>query len=72
MTKSDNETHTSHAPGSQPSVRPGSDEPQTITAPTPPVAWSSGPPDQADLADGSDTPEPRRHGEEPETTSQDD
>ncbi|GHD27447.1 hypothetical protein GCM10010335_14020 [Streptomyces galbus] len=59
MTNSDDEAQPSHAPGSQPSVHPGSDEPQTITAPTPPVAWSSGAPDPADLTaeeDESDGP----------------
>jgi hypothetical protein len=71
MTKSDDETKTPHAPGSQPSTRPGSDEPQTITAPTPPVAWTSDPPDQADLAEGRDTSERPRTGEEPKTTSDD-
>ncbi|MBV1941123.1 hypothetical protein KUF83_31845 [Streptomyces sp. BV286] len=72
MTKSNDETQTPHAAGSQPSVRPDSEEPQTITAPTPPVAWSSGPPDETDLAneeDGSDRPQA---AEEPKATPQDD
>jgi hypothetical protein len=51
MTNSPDQPHTPHAPGSQPSVQPGSDEPQTITAPTPPVAWDGDSPDQADLTD---------------------
>jgi hypothetical protein len=51
MTNSDDTTKTPHAHGSQPSTRPGSDEPQTITAPTPPVAWSSEPPEEADVTD---------------------
>ncbi|MFF8932234.1 hypothetical protein ACF1AO_33780 [Streptomyces longwoodensis] len=67
MTNSDDEAQTSHAPGSQPSVHPGSDEPQTITAPTPPVAWCSGAPDQADLADEEDDSERPRTREEPKT-----
>ncbi|MBV2353350.1 hypothetical protein KUM39_03065 [Streptomyces sp. J2-1] len=41
----------SHAEGSQPSVRPGSDQPQTITGPTPPVAQTTGPPTPDELAD---------------------
>jgi hypothetical protein len=71
MTNSDDETKTPHAPGSQPSTRPGSDEPQTITAPTPPVAWTSGPPDQDDLADESARSERPRTGGEPKKTSKD-
>jgi hypothetical protein len=67
MTKSSDETRNAHAPGSQPSVRPGSDEPQTITAPTPPVAWSSGPPEPADLADSED--ESERTGDETKPAS---
>lgn len=70
MTHSDDDAKTTHAPGSRPSTRPSSDEPQTITAPTPPVAWSSGPPDRTDLADGEsgeDTPESSRHEGEPHT-----
>ncbi|MCZ4120995.1 hypothetical protein [Streptomyces sp. H39-S7] len=51
MANPDDETKTSHAHGSQPSTRPGSEEPQTITAPTPPVARTSDPPDEADLTD---------------------
>ncbi|MFK0168531.1 hypothetical protein ACIQU5_07015 [Streptomyces sp. NPDC090306] len=62
MTNSDDQTHTSHTPGSQPSVHPGSDEPQTITAPTPPVAWSSGPPEEDDIAHENAGPEqPHAH-----------
>lgn len=72
MTNSDDEAQTSHAPGSQPSVRPGSDEPQTITAPTPPVAWNSGAPDQADLAAEEDESEGPRTREGSDTTSQSD
>ena len=49
MANSEDEAKTTHAPGSQPSTSPGSDEPQTITAPTPPVARNSGPPDPEDL-----------------------
>jgi hypothetical protein len=71
MTKPDDETKTPHAPGSQPSTRPGSDEPQTITAPTPPVAWTGDSPEASDLADGSDTSEQPPAGEEPKTTSED-
>lgn len=72
MTNSDDEVQTSHTPGSQPSVRPGSDEPQTITAPTPPVAWSGDAPDQADLADEEEESErPRTRGES-KTPSQSD
>lgn len=71
MTHSDDEPKTSHAPGSQPSVQPDSDEPQTITAPTPPVAWSSGPPEEADLADG-DAPGQPAAGEEAGSPSEDD
>jgi hypothetical protein len=51
MTDSQDKAKTSHTPESQPSVHPGSDEPQTITAPTPPVAWSGDAPDRADLTD---------------------
>jgi hypothetical protein len=72
MKTSDDHTKTPHAAGSQPSTRPGSDEPQTITAPTPPVARDSGPPDQADLADGGGTQEPPEHDEQPPTASHDD
>jgi hypothetical protein len=72
MTNSNDEAQTSHTPGSQPSVHPGSDEPQTITAPTPPVAWSSGPPDQADLADAEDESEGPRTREDSKTTPQSD
>jgi hypothetical protein len=72
MTNSDDEAQTSHAPGSQPSVRPGSDEPQTITAPTPPVAWSSGATDQADrAAEEEESERPRTH-EESKTTPRSD
>ncbi|MFE9685175.1 hypothetical protein ACFYXC_20745 [Streptomyces sp. NPDC002701] len=71
MTQSNDEKPTSHTPGSQPSVHPGSDDPQTITAPTPPVAWSSNPPDEADLVDEEDESQRSRTGEEPRTTSQD-
>jgi hypothetical protein len=72
MANPEDETKTSHAPGSQPSTRPGSDIPQTITAPTPPVAWTSDPPDQDDLANEKDKSERSRAGEEPKTTSKDD
>jgi hypothetical protein len=72
MTNSNDETQTPHTPGSQPSVHPGSDEPQTITAPTPPVAWSSDAPDQADLADEEEESERPRTRKEPKTTPQDD
>ncbi|NEA53096.1 hypothetical protein G3I60_02615 [Streptomyces sp. SID13666] len=72
MANPDDETKTPHAPGSQPSTRPGSDEPQTITAPTPPVARTSDPPDQADLADEGDESERSRADEAPGTTSEDD
>jgi len=71
MTKPNDETHRSHAPGSQPSVRPGSDEPQTITAPTPPVAWSSGPPEDADLADEENEPQRSGTDDASKRTSQD-
>lgn len=57
MNKRDDETKTHHAPGSQPSTRPGSDEPQTITSPTPPVAWTSDPPDPADVTDDQEDDE---------------
>jgi hypothetical protein len=66
MTQSDDEAKTPHAPGSQPSTRPGSDEPQTITAPTPPVAWTSDPPDPADLTDDRDASQRPHGGEERE------
>lgn len=72
MTKSNDETHTSHTPGSQPSVHPGSDEPQTITAPTPPVAWDGDSPNQADLVEEGDEGERPRTDEQPKTTSQGD
>ncbi len=72
MTKHDDDSHTHHAPGSQPSVHPGSDEPQTIPVPTPPVAWDSGPTDPDDLADEEAEPEERAAHEEPKTKSQDD
>ncbi|WP_221349581.1 hypothetical protein [Streptomyces beigongshangae] len=72
MTKPTDETHTPHAAESQPSVRPGSDEPQTITAPTPPVAWDSEAPDRADVTDETDegdgSEESRTH-DGPGTTS---
>jgi hypothetical protein len=71
MANPEDETKTPHAPGSQPSTRPGSDEPQTITAPTPPVAWTGDPPHQGDLADEGES-ERSRPGGEPETTSKDD
>ncbi|MFJ6695281.1 hypothetical protein ACIQM4_04310 [Streptomyces sp. NPDC091272] len=73
MTKPD-DTHTPHAAGSQPSVRPGSDEPQTIPVPTPPVAKDSEPADPADLADEEGKSAQRRAAddEEPRTTGQDD
>lgn len=64
MTKPDEEAKTPHAPGSQPSTGPGSDEPQTITAPTPPVAWTTGPPDQDDIADQDDMAAPGDRTEE--------
>ncbi len=57
MTKSDDEAKTTHAPGSQPSTRPGSGVPQTITTPTPPVAQTTGPPKDGDLADEGDEAE---------------
>ncbi|MCL6734798.1 hypothetical protein [Streptomyces neyagawaensis] len=65
MTKSHDEAKTSHTPESQPSVHPGSDEPQTITAPTPPVAWTGDAPDPADLADEEEASERSRTPEEP-------
>lgn len=67
MTNSEDEkkTGTDHAPGSQPSVRPGSDQAQTIPAPTPPVAQETGPPKPSDLADVEDTSESRTPEEEP-------
>ena len=72
MTNSDDEATTSHAPGSQPSTRPGSDVPQTITAPTPPVAWTSDPPEPDDLADGDDRAKRSRDDDRPEAKPQDD
>lgn len=72
MTNSDEEAQPSHAPGSQPSVHPGSDEPQTITAPTPPVAWSSGAPEPADLTAEEDESDGPRTGGEAKTTPQSD
>lgn len=72
MANPEDETQTSHAPGSQPSTRPGSDVPQTITAPTPPVAWSSDAPNEEDLVDGGDESERSRPGGGPEATSKDD
>jgi hypothetical protein len=78
MAESEDKKTTSHAPGSQPSTRPGSDEPQTITAPTPPIAWTSGAPDRSDPTDPTDgegteqppTGEPPT-GEKPRTTPHD-
>jgi hypothetical protein len=67
MAHSEEDPKTPHAPGSQPSTSPGSDEPQTITAPTPPVARTTGPPTPDDLAD-----EGGEGGEGPETASEDD
>ncbi|MFE1794914.1 hypothetical protein ACFW9L_01975 [Streptomyces sp. NPDC059517] len=73
MTKHDDDSHTHHAPGSQPSARPGSDEPQTIPVPTPPVARDSGPADPADLADEEAEPKkPAAREEQKKPTSQDD
>lgn len=72
MANPDDETKTPHAPGSQPSTRPGSDEPQTITAPTPPVGRTSGPPDEEDLVDEEDASERSRADEAPEARSEDD
>lgn len=72
MTNSNDEVQTSHTPGSQPSVHLGSDEPQTITAPTPPVAWSSGASDQPDQADEEEESERPRTREESKTTPQSD
>jgi hypothetical protein len=56
MTDHDDDVKTPHAPGSQPSTRPDSDEPQTITAPTPPVAWTTGPPKEGDVTDEEHPP----------------
>ncbi|MEU3459266.1 hypothetical protein ABZ721_04825 [Streptomyces sp. NPDC006733] len=66
MANPDDETKTHHAPGSQPSTRPGSERPQTITAPTPPVGRDSDPPDEADLVDEEGTPERSRGAGKPE------
>lgn len=71
MANPEDETKTSHAPGSQPTARPDTEEPQTITAPTPPVAWTSDPPDQDDLTDEGDRSERSRPGDGPETTPRD-
>ncbi|WP_328491662.1 hypothetical protein OHS59_02165 [Streptomyces sp. NBC_00414] len=72
MTKPDDDSHTPHAPGSQPSVSPGSDTPQTVPVPTPPVAWDSEPTDPADVTDEEDKPEQPAAHEKRKTTSQED
>ncbi|MCM2416915.1 hypothetical protein [Streptomyces sp. RKAG293] len=72
MANPDDEKKTPHAPGSQPSTRPGSDEPQTITAPTPPVGRNSDPPDEEDLVDEGDASKRSRDDEAPEQRSEDD
>jgi hypothetical protein len=72
MANSEDKTKTPHTPGSQPSTHPGSGEPQTITAPTPPVAQTTGPPKPGDLADEGDGAEQSRAEGESETTSEDD
>lgn len=68
MTASEDEEKTGTRParGSRPSVRPGSDKAQTITAPTPHAAQTPGRPNPSDLADGDDAPEsPSREEEHP-------
>ncbi|MCX4238662.1 hypothetical protein ACH4Y0_19805 [Streptomyces sp. NPDC020707] len=71
MTNHDDDSHTHHAPGSQPSVRPGSDEPQTVPVPTPPVAWDSEPTDPADRTDDEAEEERTAAHKDPKTTSRD-
>ncbi|WP_433887445.1 hypothetical protein [Streptomyces sp. CA-111067] len=72
MTNSDDTTKTPHAHGSQPSTRPGSDEPQTITAPTPPVGQSSEPPEEADVTDEDERAEQPGAGGNEKSSSSDD
>lgn len=72
MANSEDEAKTTHAPGSQPSTERGSGEPQTITAPTPPVGRNSEPPEPGDLADEEDGSERSPGSEEPGTTSEND
>jgi hypothetical protein len=54
MANHEDETKTGHAPGSQPSTEPGSEVPQTIPVPTPPVGRTSDAPDEEDVVDESD------------------
>ncbi|WP_413755288.1 hypothetical protein [Streptomyces sp. MMBL 11-3] len=51
MTNTPDHTPPSHAPHSQPSTHPHSHNPQTITAPTPPIAHDSNTPNPTHLTD---------------------
>ncbi len=75
MTNTPDQTPPSHAPHSQPSTHPHSHNPQTITAPTPPIAWDSNTPNPDDRTDdraGEDETHQEHNSQTPHQNTQND